>query len=239
MAIPSVTYTFANSTTANATEVNQNFTDIINSLTDGTKSLTIDALTCAGTATLNGNVTLGNGSVDDITFTGSMASTLPIKTNNSFNIGSATLGLAGVYLGASGGFTTRLVASATSSWTLTLPPAVPAAANARIAVSTAGTASFEATGSRQLVSKTANYTATAADEVILCNVTGGGITITLPAASSNTNKCFTIKKTDSSTNTVTVDGNASETIDGATTYSITIQYESITIVCDGSNWHII
>jgi hypothetical protein len=122
MANPAVTYTFSNSTTADATQVNQNFTDLINSLTDATKSLSIDALTVGGAATLNGAVTLGNASSDDITFTGSLASTLPIKTTNSFNIGSSTLGLAGIYLGANSQ-TVRVVGSSSMSatWTLTLP----------------------------------------------------------------------------------------------------------------------
>lgn len=70
MANPSVTYTFSNGTAADASEVNTNFSDIINSLTDGTKSLSIDALTAAGAATFNGNVTLGNASGDTITVTG-------------------------------------------------------------------------------------------------------------------------------------------------------------------------
>jgi hypothetical protein len=126
MANPAVTYTFSNGSTADATQVNQNFTDIINSLTDGTKSLTIDALTCAGTATLNGAVNLGNGSIDDITVTGSLASSIPIKTNNSFDIGSSTLGLAGTYFGAPSSRTTRLRSnqSLAGSITLTLPGTV-------------------------------------------------------------------------------------------------------------------
>lgn len=123
MANPSVTHTFSNGTTADATQVNTNFTDIINSLTDGTKSLTIDALTAGGTATFNGAVTLGNGSPDDITVSGSLASSIAIKTNNSYDIGSATLGLASVYLGAPSSRSTRLRAhqSLGASNTLTLP----------------------------------------------------------------------------------------------------------------------
>ena len=86
--------------------------------------------------------------------------------------------------------------------------------------------------------KTANYTATSTDVVILCDVSGGAFTITLPAAANNTHRMYIIKKTDSSVNAVTVDGNASETIDGGTTAIITTQYESVIIICDGSNWHI-
>lgn len=70
MANPVVTYTFTNGNVADASQVNQNFTDLINSLTDGTKSLNIDALTAAGAATLNGNVTLGNAAGDAIVCNG-------------------------------------------------------------------------------------------------------------------------------------------------------------------------
>jgi hypothetical protein len=90
-----------------------------------------------------------------------------------------------------------------------------------------------------LASKTATYTATASDDVILCNANGGAFTINLPAAASSSGLHLVIKKTDSSFNAVTIDGNASETIDGVTTKKLSTQYESMEIVCDGSNWHII
>ena len=85
--------------------------------------------------------------------------------------------------------------------------------------------------------QTGNYTALLTDYVILANPTGN-ITITLPAASGATNQIYTIKKIDSDADTVTIDGNAAETIDGATTLVIASQYTSYTIVCDGSNWHV-
>lgn len=123
MAAPSLTYTLTNGSTADASQVMQNFNDLLNGITDGTKDLTIAALTCAGNASFQGNVTLGNGSVDDVTFSGSLASSIPIKTNNSFDFGSATLGLAGVYLGAPSSRTTRITAnqSLSGSNTLVLP----------------------------------------------------------------------------------------------------------------------
>ena len=73
MANVSVSYTFSNSTTADATQVNQNFTDIINGTSDGTKDFSISALTCAGNVTFNGNTTIGNASSDDLTVTASLA----------------------------------------------------------------------------------------------------------------------------------------------------------------------
>jgi len=83
------------------------------------------------------------------------------------------------------------------------------------------------------------YTATTSDWTILCDATSGAITVNLPAATNHTGRVYNIKKTDSSTNNVTVDGNASETIDGSTTQVLYSQWDSITIQCDGSNWHII
>jgi len=86
---------------------------------------------------------------------------------------------------------------------------------------------------------TSSTTLTATHYVVLCNATSGNITITLPAASNNNRRIYNIKKTDSTGNSITIDGNASETIDGTLTKSLNLQYESLTIICDGSNWHII
>ena len=82
------------------------------------------------------------------------------------------------------------------------------------------------------------YTASIND-VILWDATAGNKTVNLPAASLSLNAVINIKKTDASANTITVDGDASETIDGGLTAVLTTQYESITVFCDGSNWHII
>ena len=122
MAAPSLTYTLTNGQTADADQVMQNFNDLLNGYTDGTKDLSISALTCAGTSTFNGAVNLGNASGDDLTFTGSLASTIPIKTTATYNIGSSTLGLAGIYFGANSQ-TVRVIGSGSMSatWTLTLP----------------------------------------------------------------------------------------------------------------------
>ncbi len=121
MSIPAVSYNFVNGTTADADQVDQNFQDLINGMTDGTRDFTIGTLNVSGAVALSGNVTLGNGSVDDITFNGSIASSVPVKANALYDIGSATFGLAGVYLGNST-FTTRVLTGATASYSFTLPP---------------------------------------------------------------------------------------------------------------------
>ena len=176
MANPSVSITFVNATTASASDVNTCFTDIINSLTDSTKDLSISALTCAGTATLNGAVTLGNASGDDITITGSIAASIPVKTNATYDFGSSTLGLASVYLGT-GTKTTRLMGGATTSWTMTLPVNVPTTSGSFLASTTGGVTSWYNTlpPSIQVLSGTGICTiATGAKYVEIEMVAGGG-----------------------------------------------------------------
>lgn len=85
----------------------------------------------------------------------------------------------------------------------------------------------------------ASDTLDAKNNVCLCNCTSNAITINLPAASTASGLQYQIKKTDSSTNAVTIDADGSETIDGAATQVINAQYQSLTVVSDGSNWHII
>lgn len=78
-----------------------------------------------------------------------------------------------------------------------------------------------------------------ANHVCLCDCSSNDITLNLPAASGNTGLQYHIKKIDSTSNTVTIDGSGSETIDGGTTAVIRSQYESVTVSCDGTEWWII
>ena len=142
MPAPSYTYTLTNSTTADASQVMQNYNDILNGVTDGTKDLSISALTCAGTVTFNGNVTLGNASSDDLTVTGSLASSIPIKTTFSYDIGSATIGLRSAYLGSndSAARSVRVIAGViASSYTLTLPISAGTAGQSVVALGSGST----------------------------------------------------------------------------------------------------
>jgi hypothetical protein len=87
--------------------------------------------------------------------------------------------------------------------------------------------------------QTSNYSPAATPgETVLVNATSGNITITLPTAASNGN-FYAVKKVDSSSNTVTINTTSSQTIDGGTSAVLKIQYASITVVSDGSNWNIV
>lgn len=84
----------------------------------------------------------------------------------------------------------------------------------------------------------ANLTVTDGNTVVLATSGTGNVSIFLPAAADNVNRVIIVKKMDSA-NTVTIDPNASETVDGNTTHPITTQYESVIMSCDGSNWNIV
>lgn len=90
-----------------------------------------------------------------------------------------------------------------------------------------------------LVAKSAAYTATAADNIIVCNATTAAFTITLPTAVGALGRTYTIKKTDATGNGVTVDPNGAQTIDGAVTITLSRQWQYIQIVSDGANWQIV
>lgn len=82
----------------------------------------------------------------------------------------------------------------------------------------------------------ATYTATTSDDYFI-NITSGTFTLNLPTAATPFGQVYVIKN--SGTGTVTVDPNGTQTIDGATTFAINVQNQSITIIGDGSNWKIV
>lgn len=83
---------------------------------------------------------------------------------------------------------------------------------------------------------TSNYTMAINDSLILADATGGAFTVTLKPAAECKCKLVVIKKTDASANSVTVDGDGSETIDGATTDSLASQYDVVRLMSDGTQW---
>lgn len=77
-------------------------------------------------------------------------------------------------------------------------------------------------------------TTTAGVLVILCDCTSGNIEIDMPTAVGN-KALFRVKKTDSSANTVTIDPNGAQTIDGGSTAVMTSENEAIDIISDNAN----
>ncbi|MDE2233457.1 MAG: hypothetical protein KGJ90_05100 [Patescibacteria group bacterium] len=89
--------------------------------------------------------------------------------------------------------------------------------------------------------KTSNTTidSTYKNKLIQCDASGGAFTLTLNAASAlGDGFTFAVKKTDSSVNAVTITPNGGDTIDGASTDSISAQYTTKIYVSDGTNWNV-
>ena len=180
MAAPSVTYTFSNSTTADATQVNTNFTDLVNSLSDGLKDLTISSLntatlTVSGAATFNGTVALGNATTDDVTITGYIASDILPKTTGTASLGSATQAWEDIYLdeGATNGGTiyfdagtTKYLQSDATGATLTI--------GGFTTLSTANNIAITGASSNLLLGTATEYTIAALSHDIQINSNGGG-----------------------------------------------------------------
>ena len=86
------------------------------------------------------------------------------------------------------------------------------------------------------------YSVTDLDELLNIDATGGSAIVNLPTPSADYEGFLvTVKKIDSTANTVTVKS-PSGTIDGvsgATGKVISTQYEALTFVCDGTNWWIV
>ncbi len=92
------------------------------------------------------------------------------------------------------------------------------------------------------VSKTSSYPTVEADrdKLIRADATSGTLTVTLlAAATAGDGFMLAVKKVDSSGNAVIIDGNSSETIDGAATLSLSNQYEVAILICNGTSWHVV
>lgn len=84
---------------------------------------------------------------------------------------------------------------------------------------------------------TANSGLSSHDAGIFVDASSSSITIGVPSAVGMKGKTFFIKCKDIGSGlSVTLDPMSGETIDGASTYSMTTDYAKVTIISDGSNW---
>ena len=90
--------------------------------------------------------------------------------------------------------------------------------------------------------KTADFTIANSENFTFFSVdaTAGNVTATLPP-SGDVGAAFVvaIKKSDSGANTVTIDGNASETLDGSATIVLSGQFDARYIISTGTGWEVI
>ena len=73
----------------------------------------------------------------------------------------------------------------------------------------------------------------------IVDASGGAVVATLPAAETAEPHLYGVKKVDATANTVTVQAAGSDTIDGAASYVLTVQYQAISLISDrASSWWI-
>lgn len=88
-----------------------------------------------------------------------------------------------------------------------------------------------------VATKTADYTATSSDSLIIADGTSNTVTITLPTAVGITGRVYKIKCIDD-TFQVDVSADGTETIDGSLTKTLS-QWDCLTVISDGSDWMVI
>jgi hypothetical protein len=90
-----------------------------------------------------------------------------------------------------------------------------------------------------VASTSADITLDETYRVVLVDASSAVRTITLPIGSDAPGRTYDIKKTDSSTNKVTIDIDGAGTIDGDATRDLVTQYANLSLISDGTNWHIL
>jgi len=100
------------------------------------------------------------------------------------------------------------------------------------------TSTFEVAGSvaTAISTKTVDYIAGAGDHTLMLNATSGNLTITLPAASTATGRIYVFKRIDNSGNTVGVNRNGADTIDGGNVNIVLSPDQGVILQCMGTGW---
>jgi len=130
-------------------------------------------------------------------------------------------------------------ATVTSSETFTLPDG-DGTINQYLKTDGSGTLSWTSLAGAALTVSTETGTSFSAStgNLYLIDTTSNDVTANLPAASGEAGSTI-IFKVINNTNSFIADGNASETVDGLTTFELNGDEEFIAITSDGSNWHVV
>ena len=108
-----------------------------------------------------------------------------------------------------------------------------------IVIAATGDTTFNKAVAMAITEVNANTTLNTDHHTVLVNTNSADRVITLPAASGSTGRVYVVKKIDAAANSVTVDANGAETIDGAANTVLSSQWDYVTVQCDGSAWYII
>ena len=177
--------------------------------TTGNNNIGIGSYTGANNLTGSNNIFIGNN-----TDVASSNLNNAVAIGNKANVGASN----SLVLGGTGVF-------AVFAGTNTVTP------NSRFQVN----GSFATTVTQVAIDQ--NYTITTEDQVITGSPVLLDVVFTLPTATGIKGRFYTIKKLTGGIYKITIACNGAETIDGAVTYTgLNLQWKSVTIVSDGSNW---
>lgn len=76
----------------------------------------------------------------------------------------------------------------------------------------------------------------AGTRVVTCDATGGAFAVTLPTAVGISGRTYRIKKIDATVNGVTVTAAGLEMIEGSGTFVLSVQWDGVSLVSDGTRW---
>lgn len=182
-------------------------------------------VTSAGIVKKRDAATFGGGGTGTVTniATGYGLSGGPITTTGTIIVDSATLSTKYLRIVDTANIRFRPIAGSNITLTGTYPNITIAGSAAGITRNVSSTSTSASAGSTALT-----------DYVIYAS--GATTTITLPTAVGNTNR-YTIMRT--GTSTVAIATTSSQTINGAASpLNLTVQYASVDLISDGSNWFI-
>lgn len=91
-----------------------------------------------------------------------------------------------------------------------------------------------------VTSVSADYTLLDSDSFVVVDCSGGAKIITVPTAVGKAGKRYIVKGVGASvTNTLTLARSLAETIDGATSKVLAVDFSARILVSDGTNWHLV
>jgi len=196
--------------------------------------------TISGTRTFTGDVTINNLNVTG-TLTTINTTNLEVKDARIL-MASGSTGWAtdvGFDFGSHAGHGTLLTADVNIDGAPgaenVLSSSLPLVAPSMMAATFYGSLVGSATEAIQSVSSNASSDGSA---IVMASAAGGDITFTLPAASGWTGRMMKIKKSEGSSNKVTVAAAGSDAIDGVADIQLVSPYAAIALVSNGSNWFI-
>lgn len=225
------------------------FSDSPGSVWDGNRVLRSGKAGCAIAGTSN-NISVSGGTIRDVTGLGvairgtvtdiAVGGGLVVEDAGSHGIGSwsdvaaerVTVG--NVTIRTTGGYGIYAAAS-TVGWTM--GPATISGTSSLPVANFGSTNRVVWPGSIRSISTTTGLDQTY--QTILVDASGGAVTVNLPTTSGQTTLRYEVKKIDASANAVTLDGAGAETIDGAATYPLTVQWQSVTVESNGSAWFVL